>query len=88
MEELGYLEEQSMPANRKILIQKFPNKLREKWRTKAIFARTVKVHVSQTLTADQDDIRSSFGHVKDIPPVKQQDQVWRKILKCILKIMR
>lgn len=35
MEELRYLEELSMSANMKILIQKFPYKLREKWRAKA-----------------------------------------------------
>lgn len=43
MEELQYLEELSMPANMRILSQKFPYKLREKWRTKAneICERTV-----------------------------------------------
>lgn len=35
MEELQYLEELSMSANMRILIQKSPYKLREKWRTKA-----------------------------------------------------
>lgn len=42
MEELRYLEELNMPANMKILSQKLPYKLREKWRTKAsdIFERT------------------------------------------------
>lgn len=42
MEELRYLEELNTPANMKILSQKLPYKLREKWRTKAsdIFERT------------------------------------------------
>lgn len=42
MEELQYLEELNMPANMKILSQKLPYKLKEKWRTKAsdIFERT------------------------------------------------
>lgn len=35
MEELQYLEELNMPANIKILSQKLPHKLRDKWRTKA-----------------------------------------------------
>lgn len=35
MEDLLYLEELNMPSNMKILIQKLPYKLREKWRVKA-----------------------------------------------------
>lgn len=34
MEELRYLDELNMPANMKIIIQKIPYKLRERWRAK------------------------------------------------------
>ncbi|KAI2646661.1 NEDD4 family-interacting protein 2 [Labeo rohita] len=77
MEELRYLEELNMPANMKILIQKFPYKLREKWRTKAneILERTgqrarfphIVDFIEQQIRITSDPV---FGVIQDTPPVK------------------
>ncbi|XP_013856319.1 uncharacterized protein LOC106512198, partial [Austrofundulus limnaeus] len=77
MEELQYLDELSMPANMKILVQKFPFKLREKWRTKAneIFERTsqracfrdIVAFIEHQIRIISDPV---FGDIQDLQPVR------------------
>ncbi len=77
MEELQYLEELSMPANMRILIQKCPYKLREKWRTKAseICERTGRrARFPDIVNFIEHQIRiisdPVFGNIQDTQPVK------------------
>lgn len=74
MEELKYLEELNMPANMKVLVQKLPYKLREKWRAKsceildrnnqrACFTDIV-MFIEQQVRIASDPV---FGDIQDTP---------------------
>lgn len=77
MEELQYLEELNMPANMRILIQKLPYKLRDRWRAKAcdILDRTkqracfpdIVSFIEQQVRIASDPV---FGDIQDTPLVK------------------
>lgn len=79
MEELQYLEELNVPANMKILSQKFPYKLREKWRAKAsdIFERTgqracfpnIVNFIEKQVRLTSDPV---FGNIQDTPVVLKE----------------
>lgn len=77
MEELRYLEELSIPVKMRILIQKIPYKLREKWRTKAneILERTgQRAHFLHIVDFIEQQIRITsdpvFGIIQDTQSVK------------------
>nr|XP_054593643.1 uncharacterized protein LOC129160669 [Nothobranchius furzeri] len=88
MEELLYLEELNMPNNLRMLIQKLPYKLREKWRVKAneILERTSqRARFLDVVTFIERQIRITadpiFGDIQDVTPAKNISKVERSLIK-------